>query len=68
MAADGALQQKLAAYVETQKVWADAFAKRNVPTTVFGASGASGDSDASAFMQMMTLQAAKQLSVSTEVR
>ncbi len=68
MAADGALQQKLAAYVETQKVWADAFAKRNVPTTVFGASGASGDSDASAFMQLMTLQAAKQLSVSTEVR
>jgi hypothetical protein len=39
-----------------------------VPTTVFGASGASGDSDASAFMQMMTMQAAKQLSVSTEVR
>ena len=69
MAADGALQQKLAAYVETQKVWADAFARRNVPTTVFGASGVSGgDSDASAFMQLMTLQAAKQLSVSTEVR
>ena len=69
MAADGALQQKLAAYVETQKVWADAFAKRNVPTTVFGGSGAgtSGDSDASAFMQMMTVQAAKQLSVSTAI-
>ena len=69
MAADGALQQKLAAYVETQKVWADAFAKRNVPTTVFGGSGAgtSGDSDASAFMQMMTVQAAKQLSVSTGI-
>ena len=68
MAADGALQQKLAAYVETQKVWADAFAKRNVPTTVFGASGGSGgDSDASVFMQMMTLQAARQLSVSTAI-
>ena len=67
MAADGALQQKLAAYVETQKVWADAFAKRNVPTTVFGNSGAGGDSDASAFMQMMTVQAAKQLSVSTAI-
>ena len=36
--ADNALQQKLDAYVKAQSYWADAFAKRQVPTQVFGTS------------------------------
>lgn len=62
--ADNALQQKLEAYVEAQKFWADAFAKRNVPTQVFGAnqSGVGQDSDIQTFMDIMTMKAAKDLS------
>lgn len=66
--ADNALQQKLDAYVKAQQYWADAFSKRKVPTQVFGAtgngSGASGtDGDVQAFMNIMTMKAAKDLSV-----
>ncbi len=63
--ADNALAQKLDAEIKIQKLWAEAFAKRKVPTTVFG-SGQSGppvgsDGEVKAFMQMLTLDAAKRL-------
>ena len=63
--ADNALAQKLEAEIQIQKLWAEAFAKRKVPTTVFG-SGQSGapvgsDGEVKAFMQMLTLDAAKRL-------
>lgn len=69
--ADNALAQKLQAEIEIQKLWADAFAKRQVPTNVFGA-GSGGtptgsDSETQAFMQMLTLDAAKRLSYTREV-
>jgi regulator of protease activity HflC (stomatin/prohibitin superfamily) len=69
--ADNALAQKLEAEVRIQELWADAFAKRNVPTNVFG--GGSGgtpvgsDSETKAFMQMLTLDAAKRLNYEREV-
>jgi hypothetical protein len=61
--ADNALQQKLDAEIAIQKYWAEAFSKRAVPTTVFGAGGAANgtDSDVQTFMQLMTVQAAKAL-------
>lgn len=70
--ADNALAQKLDAEIEIQKLWADAFAQRQVPTTVFG-SGQGGapvgsDSEVRAFMQMLTLDAAKRLSYDREVQ
>ncbi|MGB0495344.1 MAG: SPFH domain-containing protein [Kangiellaceae bacterium] len=63
--ADNALAQKLDAEIQIQKLWAEAFAKRKVPSTVFG-SGQSGapvgsDAEVKAFMQMLTLDAAKRL-------
>jgi len=69
--ADNALAQKLEAEIEIQRLWADAFAKRKVPTTVFG-SGQSGapvgsDAEVKAFMQMLTLDAAKRLNYDREV-
>ena len=69
--ADNALAQKLEAEVEIQKIWAEAFAKRNVPTNVFG-SGSGGapvgnDTEAKLFMQMLTLDAAKRLNYDREV-
>lgn len=68
--ADNALAQKLEAWVEINKAYADAFAKRAVPATTFG--GASGDgyangSDVKAFLDIMTVQAAKQLDVNPSV-
>ncbi len=65
--ADGALQQKLDAWVETQRVWADAASKINVPSTVIagGGNGTSGNAlgTVDQFMQLMMLNSAKQLSV-----
>lgn len=68
--ADNALAQKLQAEIEIQKLWASAFAKRQVPTNVFGGGSAptGSDSETRAFMQMLTLDAAKRLSYQREVK
>jgi len=72
--ADNALAQKLEAEVEIQGVWAAAFAKRQVPTTVFGGGngGATSqvgqDGDTKAFMQILTMDAAKRLSYDRQIR
>lgn len=69
--ADNALAQKLQAEIEIQKTWANAFAQRKVPTTVFGGSDSSAptgsDAEVKAFMQMLTLDAANRLSYTREV-
>lgn len=67
--ADNALAQKLEAEVKIQELWADAFAKRQVPTNVFGGAGApvGNDAETKAFMQMLTLDAAKRLNYKREV-
>ena len=70
--ADGALAQKLEAYVATQQVWADAFSKRQVPATVFSTGGGTTDvpgsnTDVSNFMNLMTMNAARNLSVDMEI-
>lgn len=44
--ADGALKDKLAAFVESQTVWANAYSLRRVPSMVMGGSGQNSDSDA----------------------
>jgi regulator of protease activity HflC (stomatin/prohibitin superfamily) len=68
LAADGALAQKLSAWVESQRVWADAASKINVPATVI-ASGNNGGTAGSAlgtvdqFMQMMMVKTARDLQV-----
>ena len=69
--ADNALAQKLEAEVKIQELWADAFAKRSVPTNVFGG-GQGGapvgnDAETKAFMQMLTLDAAKRLNYEREI-
>jgi regulator of protease activity HflC (stomatin/prohibitin superfamily) len=63
---DNALDKKLTAEIEIQKVWADAYARRNVPTNVFGVGGNStvptgSDTEVKTFLQIMTLDAAKRL-------
>ena len=71
--ADNALAQKLDAEIRIHELWADAFARRNVPANVFGsAAGAAGtpvgsDSEARTFMQLLTLDAAKRLSYERDV-
>ncbi|CAM3502713.1 SPFH domain-containing protein [Parendozoicomonas haliclonae] len=64
--ADNALAQKLDAEIKIQELWAAAYAKRQVPTNVFGGNGGDGapvgnDYETKAFMQLLTLDAAKRL-------
>lgn len=71
--ADNALAQKLEAEINIQQLWANAFAQRKVPTTVFGNGTSDGapvgsDQEVKAFMQMLTLDAAKRLNYSREVK
>ncbi|MGH1428074.1 MAG: SPFH domain-containing protein [Arenicella sp.] len=69
--ADNALQPKLEAEVQIQKMWADAYAKRQVPQYVFGDNDTTpkgGDSETATFMKLMTLQAAKNLNYNREVK
>lgn len=70
--ADGALQQKLDAWVEAQQVWASAAAQINVPTTVFNSGGAEGTagnalSTVDQFMSMMMVKTAQDLQVSPNI-
>ncbi len=68
--ADGALEKKLAAQVQIQRAWAEAFAKRSVPSTVFGGggSGAGSDGDVQVLMKLLTAQAAKDLSLNMKTQ
>jgi len=68
--ADNALAEKLRTEVEIHKLWADAFAKRAVPTNVFGGGTGSpvgSDAETRAFMQMLTLDAAKRLNYDRDI-
>ena len=71
LTADGALAQKLAAWSEAQKVWADAASKINVPSTVIAAGGNSSAGNAlgtvDQFMNMLMVKTAKDLSVDTAI-
>ena len=66
MEADGALDQKLQAYKEVQKYWADAFGAYGgslVPTFVSGGSGSNGGNAGLNFMELMTAKAQMDLSL-----
>lgn len=59
--ANGALEQKLEAYIEVQKVWANAASNSNwVPSTIIGNTGG-GSFGPNTLMDMMMLHSAKQL-------
>lgn len=70
--ADGALDKKLAALVQINETWANAAAKAPVPGVMMGASGADGStsrqSEIGTLMQVMAVQAAKQLQVDMTVK
>ena len=63
--ADNALAQKLETELEIQKVWADAYSRRNVPQYVFGTSGGAtptgSDEEARLLEQLLTMEYAKRL-------
>ena len=69
MIADGALEKKLAAYVEVHQFWAEAFSKYQgnvVPTYSMGSSyapGGGGNNAAQNFMDMMTVKTARDLNL-----
>lgn len=64
--ADNALAQKLEAEVEIQKIWANAYSKRNVPQYVFGGGSEAGapvgsDQEATLLNRLLTMEYAKRL-------
>ena len=66
--ADGALKQKLDAYVKAQELWANAYANRRVPNLVMGGNGAGGTDQATTeFSQMMQLLVAGQMGLDLSV-
>ena len=69
MAADGALEQKLAAFVKVNQFYADAIAKHTgpwVPSVVMGGS-TGGSNSALNLIDLLTVQTAKQLSLDPTV-
>ena len=69
MAADGALKQKLDAWVKAQETWASAFKDRKVPSVVMDGSGTGGtDNQFSTFMNMLNAKTAKDLSLDMSVK
>lgn len=71
--ADGALQQKLDAWVAAQKFWADAASQINVPSTVFNTGGEGGTAGnalgtVDQFMSMMMMKTAQDLQVDPTIR
>lgn len=65
MQANGALEQKLEAYIEINKLWADAFSKFQgniVPTISSGSDGRTANG-ATQFMEMIGMKAAKDLAL-----
>lgn len=72
--ADGALAQKLEAWVEAQRVWADAASRINVPATVIAGGGESAGTAGNAlgtvdsFMQMLMVKTARDLQVDPTIR
>jgi len=67
MVADGALEKKLAAYIQVNKVWAEAAAKQPlVPSVVMGASA--GGVGVDQFMTLKTADLAKDLALDMRVK
>ena len=68
MQADGALDKKLGAYVQSQKAWAQAFATRPVPAMVMGGGGGGNtDQNSANFAQAMQLLVAKELGLDLSI-
>ncbi len=68
MVADGALEQKLAAWVEINQAYAEAFKHQKVVPNVIVGSGGKGNSPSAAdFMNIMTAMSANQLGVDTKI-
>lgn len=68
--ADGALQQKLDAWVKAQSVWAGAFQNRKVPTTFIAGSEGSGtnpDGDIGLFMKSIAVKSLNDLALDMTV-
>jgi hypothetical protein len=71
MSADGALDKKLATYEAVQKYWADAMSKMTqpiVPQITTGGSGSTGSNGVAAFMELMGLKAAHDLSLNLKAK
>lgn len=68
--ADGALDKKLAAMVDINKVWADAASKAPVPSVMMGGNndGNSRQTEIGQLMQIMAVKSARDLSVDMSVK
>ena len=74
LAADGALKVKVEAYIQTQKLWAEAFGQYRgaiVPAIQMGSNGQSGNGTSAngmeTFMQLVGMKAAKDLALDMNI-
>ncbi len=67
LAADGALAQKLDTYEKVMSIWAEAYAKRKVPTVMMGGSKGGVDGDAIAMNDVLSIMALKQIGLKLDV-
>ncbi|MES2625912.1 MAG: hypothetical protein V4628_11590 [Pseudomonadota bacterium] len=66
--ADGALEQKLAAYVAVQKVYAEQFAKQKwTPEVVMGGTGSDNGNAAADMIQLLTVRGAQDLALDLQI-
>lgn len=69
--ADGALSQKLDAWVKSQQVWAQAYSTRKVPSVVMsgesGMGAPGGDSEIQTFMKVLGVNAASDLALKMKI-
>jgi|JI9StandDraft_1071089.scaffolds.fasta_scaffold11186_5 regulator of protease activity HflC (stomatin/prohibitin superfamily) len=70
MSANGALEQKLEAWVKTQEYWANAFAtyKGNVSPMYMSGGASNGGNAAANFMDLMMMKSAKDLSLDVSTK
>lgn len=73
MNADGGLEKKLEAYIKVQEMWATAFKEHNgaiVPSVVMGNGSSSGNavSNANGLVDLLTIKAAKDLSLDLGIK
>lgn len=70
--ADNALQAKLDTYTTVQGYWADAYARRQVPSTLFSGGGGGAvqgtDSDVTNFLRLKTVEAIQDLNLDLNIR
>jgi len=67
LASDGALAQKLAAWLDAQKAWATAYAQHQVPQVMMGGRDGGSQTETQGLLDMLQVKAAKDLALDMKI-